>query len=120
MLSLKFDVPNAVCFGNVMSVQSCCGMSAGVLGMAPFGQKQTPKLLSKNEGQLFVTRESTKVKVVKVPPLQLVEAFEVETGEESILEKKKKSDRKPQIKQPKQKGTLKNRVSISFLSVFLS
>lgn len=39
MLSLKFDVPNAFCFGKVMSVQSCCGMSVGMLGMAPFRQK---------------------------------------------------------------------------------
>lgn len=27
MLRLKFDVPDALCFGKVMSVQSCCGLS---------------------------------------------------------------------------------------------
>lgn len=36
MLNLKFDVPNALCFGKVMSVLSCCGVSVGVLGIVPF------------------------------------------------------------------------------------
>lgn len=41
----------------------------GMLGMAALRQKETPKLLSKNERQ-----------VRSVIPLQPVEAFEVETG----------------------------------------
>jgi len=106
MLSVKFDVPNAVSFGKVMSVQSCCGMSMGVLGMAPFRQKETPKCLSKNEGQLFVTS-----------PLQLVEAFEVEIGggvNTGVGERQKNPPtHKKTTKQPKEKGTLKNMVFFS-------
>lgn len=58
ILRLKFDVPDALCFGKVMSVQSCRGLSVSMLEMSPF--RQNPKLLLKNEDQLYVTCENTK------------------------------------------------------------
>lgn len=50
ILRLKYDVPDALWFGKVMSVQSCCGLSVNVLEMSPF--RQNPKLLLKNKNQL--------------------------------------------------------------------
>lgn len=47
LLRLKFYVPYALCFGKVMSVPSCCGLSVSVLEMSPF--RQNPKLLLKND-----------------------------------------------------------------------
>lgn len=58
ILRLKFDVPDALCFGKVMSVQSRCGLSVSVLEMSPV--KQNPKLLLKNEDQLCVTCKNSK------------------------------------------------------------
>lgn len=58
ILRLKFDVPDALCFGKVMSVQSCCGLSVSVLEMSTF--KQNPKYLLKNEDHLCVTCENSK------------------------------------------------------------
>lgn len=58
ILRLKFDGPDALSFGKVMSLQSCYGLSVSMLEMSPF--RQNPKLLLKNEDQLCVTHENTK------------------------------------------------------------
>lgn len=49
ILRVKIDVPDALCFGKVMSIQSCCGLSVSMLEMSPF--RQNKKLVLKNEDQ---------------------------------------------------------------------